>query len=50
LEKYEANKGFAWFFLDKKNKMIVIPLNIRIKYKEIYSELEQILKTSFTIE
>jgi len=50
LEEYEANKGFAWFFLDKKNKMIVIPLNIRIKYKEIYSELEQILKTSFTIE
>jgi hypothetical protein len=50
LEKYEANKGFAWFFLDKKNKKLLIPFNLRLKYKEIYYELEQILKEYFTIE
>jgi hypothetical protein len=26
LEKYEANKGFAWFFLDKENKKNTYPL------------------------
>jgi hypothetical protein len=50
LEKYEANKGFAWFFLDKKNKKLLIPFNLRLKYEEIYYELEQILKEYFTIE
>jgi hypothetical protein len=52
LERYEANKGFAWFFLDKRNKKIVIPFNIRKKetYAEIYHKLEQMLNKYFTIE